>query len=61
MNPDIELQSWKWLYGNTPRFELQTENFNAQVIFFSLIRFSEFVKLCLLATKYGTKFRSIKV
>lgn len=26
-----ELQSWKWLYGNTPRFELQTENFNAQI------------------------------
>ena len=27
-----ELQSWKWLYGNTPRFELQTENFIAQVL-----------------------------
>ena len=27
-----ELQSWKWLYGNTPRFELQTQNFIAQVL-----------------------------
>jgi len=26
-----ELRSWKWQYGNTPRFELQTANFVAQI------------------------------
>ena len=26
-----ELQTWKWRYGNTPRFELKTDNFNFQV------------------------------
>ena len=26
-----ELQTWKWRYGNTPRFELKTDNFTFQV------------------------------
>jgi len=26
-----ELQTWKWRYGNTPRFELKTDNFTFQI------------------------------
>ena len=29
-----ELKTWKWRYGNTPRFELKTDNFNFQVRYY---------------------------
>ena len=32
-----ELKTWKWRYGNTPRFELKTDNFNFQVRYYLII------------------------